>query len=99
MDVSHALMEVMCEQLQNILHNFQQQQIAERGTAEGLESSNKSTNQAGVAYLGFTWIACQMFSFYKDSVERAPLDCFFHSVLMCQEETAAKWLNLSSLTS
>ncbi|XP_028274446.1 probable E3 ubiquitin-protein ligase HERC1 isoform X2 [Parambassis ranga] len=49
MDVSHALMEVMCEQLQNILHNFQQQQIAERGTAEGagLESSNKSTNQAG----------------------------------------------------
>uniref|UniRef100_A0A3P8TK46 Uncharacterized protein n=1 Tax=Amphiprion percula TaxID=161767 RepID=A0A3P8TK46_AMPPE len=45
-DVSHALMEVMCEQLQNILYNFHQQQIAERGTAErtDLESNSKSTN-------------------------------------------------------
>uniref|UniRef100_A0A3B4FFU6 Uncharacterized protein n=1 Tax=Pundamilia nyererei TaxID=303518 RepID=A0A3B4FFU6_9CICH len=33
-DVSQALMEVMCEQLQNILYNFHQQQIAEMGTAE-----------------------------------------------------------------
>uniref|UniRef100_A0A3Q0SN29 Uncharacterized protein n=1 Tax=Amphilophus citrinellus TaxID=61819 RepID=A0A3Q0SN29_AMPCI len=33
-DVSQALMEVMCEHLQNILHNFHQQQMAEMGTAE-----------------------------------------------------------------
>ncbi|XP_023136650.2 probable E3 ubiquitin-protein ligase HERC1 isoform X3 [Amphiprion ocellaris] len=49
-DVSHALMEVMCEQLQNILYNFHQQQIAERGTAErtDLECNSKSTNLVGV---------------------------------------------------
>ncbi|CAN9504281.1 unnamed protein product [Ophioblennius macclurei] len=49
MDVSHALMEVMCEQLQNILYNFQQQQLAERGTAEktDVESSGKNTNHNG----------------------------------------------------
>uniref|UniRef100_A0A8C9YMF6 HECT-type E3 ubiquitin transferase n=1 Tax=Sander lucioperca TaxID=283035 RepID=A0A8C9YMF6_SANLU len=47
MDVSHALMEVMCEQLQNILYTFHQQQTAERGTAErtDLDSSSKSANQ------------------------------------------------------
>uniref|UniRef100_A0AAQ5YVK1 HECT-type E3 ubiquitin transferase n=1 Tax=Amphiprion ocellaris TaxID=80972 RepID=A0AAQ5YVK1_AMPOC len=52
-DVSHALMEVMCEQLQNILYNFHQQQIAERGTAErtDLECNSKSTNLVGVANL------------------------------------------------
>ncbi|XP_032396195.1 probable E3 ubiquitin-protein ligase HERC1 isoform X7 [Etheostoma spectabile] len=50
MDVSHALMEVMCEQLQNIVHTFHQQQTAERGTAErtDLDSSSKSANQIGV---------------------------------------------------
>ncbi|KAL7377168.1 hypothetical protein ABVT39_023074 [Epinephelus coioides] len=50
MDVSHALMEVMCEQLQNILYTFHQQQTAERGTAErtDLDSSNNSTNLIGV---------------------------------------------------
>ncbi|XP_078128363.1 putative E3 ubiquitin-protein ligase HERC1 isoform X2 [Sander vitreus] len=50
MDVSHALMEVMCEQLQNILYTFHQQQTAERGTAErtDLDSSSKSANQIGV---------------------------------------------------
>ncbi|XP_076014530.1 putative E3 ubiquitin-protein ligase HERC1 isoform X2 [Genypterus blacodes] len=49
-DVSHALMEVMCVQLQNILHTFHQQQAAERGTAEqtDLDSSRKSTNLVGV---------------------------------------------------
>ncbi|KAI3361765.1 hypothetical protein L3Q82_002108 [Scortum barcoo] len=41
MDVSHALMEVMCEQLQNILYTFQQQQTAER---TDLESSSKTAN-------------------------------------------------------
>ncbi len=53
MDVSHALMEVMCEQLQNILYTFHQQQTAERGTAErtDLDSSNKTTNLLGVANL------------------------------------------------
>eukprot|EP00064_Thunnus_orientalis_P004505 superscaffoldBa00000410_g4517 len=46
MDVSQALMEVMCEQLQNILYTFQQQQAAERGTAErtDLDSSSKNAN-------------------------------------------------------
>ncbi|XP_053195611.1 probable E3 ubiquitin-protein ligase HERC1 [Scomber japonicus] len=50
MDVSDALMEVMCEQLQNILYTFQQQQAAERGTAErtDLETSSKSANLVGV---------------------------------------------------
>ncbi|XP_049908952.1 probable E3 ubiquitin-protein ligase HERC1 isoform X7 [Epinephelus moara] len=50
MDVSHALMEVMCEQLQNILYTFHQQQTAERGTAErtDLDSSNNSANLIGV---------------------------------------------------
>ncbi|XP_029941533.1 probable E3 ubiquitin-protein ligase HERC1 [Salarias fasciatus] len=49
MDVSHALMEVMCEQLQNILHNFQQQQLAERGTPDrmDMESSSKTTSHNG----------------------------------------------------
>ncbi|XP_044188775.1 probable E3 ubiquitin-protein ligase HERC1 isoform X5 [Thunnus albacares] len=50
MDVSQALMEVMCEQLQNILYTFQQQQAAERGTAErtDLDSSSKNANLVGV---------------------------------------------------
>ncbi|XP_041666433.1 probable E3 ubiquitin-protein ligase HERC1 isoform X2 [Cheilinus undulatus] len=50
LDVSHALMEVMCEQLQNILYTFHQQQTAERGTAERAdsESGSKSTNLHGV---------------------------------------------------
>lgn len=53
MDVSQALMEVMCEQLQNILYTFQQQQAAERGTAErtDLDSSSKNANLVGVANL------------------------------------------------
>ncbi|XP_026209987.1 probable E3 ubiquitin-protein ligase HERC1 isoform X7 [Anabas testudineus] len=33
-DVSHSLMEVMCEQLQNVLHAFHQKQRAERDIAE-----------------------------------------------------------------
>ncbi|XP_034565879.1 probable E3 ubiquitin-protein ligase HERC1 isoform X2 [Notolabrus celidotus] len=50
LDVSHALMEVMCEQLQTILYAFHQLQTAERGTAERteLESGSKSTNLQGV---------------------------------------------------
>lgn len=61
MDVSHALMEVMCEQLQNILYTFHQLQTAERGTAErtDLDSSSKSANLIGVAnsaILNFTEI-------------------------------------------
>uniref|UniRef100_A0A672ZRT2 HECT-type E3 ubiquitin transferase n=1 Tax=Sphaeramia orbicularis TaxID=375764 RepID=A0A672ZRT2_9TELE len=45
MDVSHALMEVMCEQLQNILYTFQQQQATERGTADPADGdSSKRTN-------------------------------------------------------
>uniref|UniRef100_A0A4W6C7G9 HECT-type E3 ubiquitin transferase n=1 Tax=Lates calcarifer TaxID=8187 RepID=A0A4W6C7G9_LATCA len=52
-DVSHALMEVMCEQLQNVLHTFHLQQTAERGIAErtDLDSNNKSANLVGVANL------------------------------------------------
>ncbi|KAM4527576.1 putative E3 ubiquitin-protein ligase HERC1 isoform 4-T4 [Odontesthes bonariensis] len=52
LDVSVALMEVMCDQLQNILHKFHQQQIAERETSEKadpdtnrLESSNVVESQ------------------------------------------------------
>ncbi|CAJ1070719.1 probable E3 ubiquitin-protein ligase HERC1 isoform X5 [Xyrichtys novacula] len=50
LDVSQALMEVMCEQLQTILYTFQQLQTAERGTAErtDLESGSKNTNLHGV---------------------------------------------------
>ncbi|XP_034402246.1 probable E3 ubiquitin-protein ligase HERC1 isoform X2 [Cyclopterus lumpus] len=50
MDVSHALMEVLCEQLQHILYTFHQQQTAERETAErtDLDSCSKSTNPIGV---------------------------------------------------
>ncbi|TMS08207.1 putative E3 ubiquitin-protein ligase HERC1 [Larimichthys crocea] len=50
MDISQALMEVMCEQLQNILYTFHQQQTAERGTAErtDLDSNSKSRNLIGV---------------------------------------------------
>uniref|UniRef100_A0A8C4H0W8 HECT-type E3 ubiquitin transferase n=1 Tax=Dicentrarchus labrax TaxID=13489 RepID=A0A8C4H0W8_DICLA len=53
MDVSHALMEVMCEQLQNILYTFHQQQTAERGTAERTDpdSNSKTTNLIGIANL------------------------------------------------
>ncbi|XP_040012790.1 probable E3 ubiquitin-protein ligase HERC1 isoform X5 [Xiphias gladius] len=49
-DVSHALMEVMCEQLQSVLHTFHQQQTSERGTTEktDLDSSSKSENLVGV---------------------------------------------------
>ncbi|KAM9306994.1 putative E3 ubiquitin-protein ligase HERC1 [Pholidichthys leucotaenia] len=49
-DVSHALMEVMCEQLQNILYNFHRQQISERGAAErrNEESCSRGTNLVGV---------------------------------------------------
>ncbi|XP_022618571.1 probable E3 ubiquitin-protein ligase HERC1 [Seriola dumerili] len=49
-DVSHALMDVMCEQLQNVLHTFHQQQTAERGAAErtDLDSNSKSANLVGV---------------------------------------------------
>ncbi|XP_061657060.1 probable E3 ubiquitin-protein ligase HERC1 isoform X5 [Syngnathoides biaculeatus] len=34
LEISHALMEVMCKHLQNILHTFQQQQAAERAKME-----------------------------------------------------------------
>lgn len=49
MDVSHALMEVLREQLQNILYTFQQQQTAERLTAEGadLDFCSKSAKPIG----------------------------------------------------
>lgn len=50
LDVSHALMEVMCEQLQNILHAFRQLQTAERCTAEGtdLDTSSRTSKINGV---------------------------------------------------
>lgn len=43
-------MEVMCEQLQNILYNFHQQQIAEMGTAEKTDVDSY-TNLVGGANL------------------------------------------------
>ncbi|KAM4720559.1 putative E3 ubiquitin-protein ligase HERC1 isoform 3-T4 [Anableps anableps] len=45
LEVSHALMEVMCEQLLNILQNLHQQQIAERLAAGGadLDTNSRST--------------------------------------------------------
>ncbi|KAM9735319.1 putative E3 ubiquitin-protein ligase HERC1 isoform 7-T8 [Menidia menidia] len=42
LDVSLALMEVMCDQLQNILHKFHQQQIAERETEKADLETNKT---------------------------------------------------------
>ncbi|XP_014842886.1 PREDICTED: probable E3 ubiquitin-protein ligase HERC1 isoform X1 [Poecilia mexicana] len=42
LEVSHALMEVMCEQLLNILQNLHQQQTAERLAAD-LDSNSRST--------------------------------------------------------
>ncbi|KAM3873957.1 putative E3 ubiquitin-protein ligase HERC1 [Diretmus argenteus] len=50
MDVSHSLMEVMCEQLQSILYTFHQQQAAEKVTAEDteLDSSNKKAKLVGI---------------------------------------------------
>ncbi|KAK2888184.1 probable E3 ubiquitin-protein ligase HERC1 isoform X2 [Channa argus] len=49
-DVSHALMEVMCEQLQNVLYTFHQKQKVESGTAErkDLDTNGKSTNLVGM---------------------------------------------------
>lgn len=49
LDVSCALMAVMCEQLQNILHTFLQLQAAERETAEraGPDSTSKAANLMG----------------------------------------------------
>eukprot|EP00066_Takifugu_rubripes_P013620 XP_011602886.1 PREDICTED: probable E3 ubiquitin-protein ligase HERC1 isoform X2 [Takifugu rubripes] len=44
LDVSHALMEVMCEQLQNTLHAFHQLQKAERCTAERPDLDTSSRN-------------------------------------------------------
>ncbi|XP_029371513.1 probable E3 ubiquitin-protein ligase HERC1 isoform X2 [Echeneis naucrates] len=50
LDVSFALMDVMSQQLQNVLHAFHQQQTAERGTAEktDLDSNSRSANLVGV---------------------------------------------------
>uniref|UniRef100_A0A7N6A8Y1 HECT-type E3 ubiquitin transferase n=1 Tax=Anabas testudineus TaxID=64144 RepID=A0A7N6A8Y1_ANATE len=49
-DVSHSLMEVMCEQLQNVLHAFHQKQRAERDIAErkDLDSSSKRVEKSKV---------------------------------------------------
>ncbi|XP_028317880.1 probable E3 ubiquitin-protein ligase HERC1 [Gouania willdenowi] len=49
-DVSQALMEVLCEQLQNILFTFQQQQFAERGMSakSNPDSGSKHTCLVGV---------------------------------------------------
>lgn len=52
MDVSHALMEVMCEQLQTILYTFHKLQATERGTAEterGTDLKSSSQSSIGVA--------------------------------------------------
>ncbi|XP_058472668.1 probable E3 ubiquitin-protein ligase HERC1 [Solea solea] len=44
-EVSHALMEVMCDQLQNVLHTFHQQHTAERTDPD---SNGRSANLVGV---------------------------------------------------
>lgn len=50
LDVSHALMEVMCEQLQNTLHAFHQLQTAEKCTSErtDLDASSRISKINGV---------------------------------------------------
>ncbi|XP_061887279.1 probable E3 ubiquitin-protein ligase HERC1 isoform X3 [Entelurus aequoreus] len=58
LEVSDALMEVMCEHLQNILDTFQQQQAAERGTAEKMDEDNKSLNESSSRVL-----ECQLADF------------------------------------
>lgn len=50
-DVSHALMEVMCEQLQNVLHAFHQQQTAER---KDLDAGSKSAKLVGMKYKNYS---------------------------------------------
>lgn len=56
MDVSHAIMEVMCEQLQTILYTFHKLQATEqgtaeieRGTAERTDLKSSSQSSIGVA--------------------------------------------------
>lgn len=49
MDVSHALMEVMCEQLQTILYTFHKLQATERGTAERTDLKSSIQSSIGVA--------------------------------------------------
>ncbi|XP_029920656.1 probable E3 ubiquitin-protein ligase HERC1 isoform X2 [Myripristis murdjan] len=47
-DVSQSLMEVMCEQLQSVLHTFHQQQAAEKATAQETELDSSGTKQVGM---------------------------------------------------
>lgn len=67
LDVSCALMAVMCEQLQSILHTFLQLQAAERETTEKVASD--STSKA-TKLMGFSGTVC----FF---IEIMPLKSFF----------------------
>uniref|UniRef100_A0A8C7YQF4 E3 ubiquitin-protein ligase HERC1 n=1 Tax=Oryzias sinensis TaxID=183150 RepID=A0A8C7YQF4_9TELE len=45
LEISQALMEIMCQHLQNILHSFHQQQTSEKGEADGTDVHvNRSTH-------------------------------------------------------
>ncbi|XP_078812489.1 putative E3 ubiquitin-protein ligase HERC1 isoform X5 [Oryzias latipes] len=48
LEISQALMEIMCQHLQNILHSFHQQQTSEKGEADGTDVHvNRSTHILG----------------------------------------------------
>lgn len=76
LDVSCALMEVMCEQLQNILRAFHQLQTAERCTAErkDLDASSRTTKINGVYLISHIGESIKYYNvFRKASVP----PCFF----------------------
>ncbi|XP_028827463.1 probable E3 ubiquitin-protein ligase HERC1 isoform X1 [Denticeps clupeoides] len=50
LEVSQALMDVMCEQLQGLLHTVHQQEMLENSTAEKSESSGKNQNPEKVTH-------------------------------------------------
>lgn len=55
LDLSHALMEVMCEQLQKSVHAFHQLQTAERCTTERtvLDPSSQTSKINGVGLIAY----------------------------------------------
>lgn len=60
LEISQALMEVMCQHLQNILRSFHQQQTSERGETEetDVHVDIKSSNTLGVLHLNVLIECC-----------------------------------------
>lgn len=83
LDVSHALMEVMYEQLQNILHAFHQLQTAERCTTErpNLDTSSWTTKINGVCSISHIWKKCKILPYNLKSFISICVKCFFFVIL------------------